>query len=92
MTASRLRDTHRVSVDRPMPISSAISLPVRPLSLGKSNSLPFKFLRKGHALRHKGFLSTHENLSNFPKQVHLQQCLLFAAVLFAAVNRCEQIP
>lgn len=38
--------------------------------LGQTNSLTFKFFRKGHPLRNKGFLSTLENLSTFSKQVH----------------------
>ncbi|MGU3401714.1 autotransporter outer membrane beta-barrel domain-containing protein, partial [Brucellaceae bacterium D45D] len=37
---------------------------------GQTDSLTFKFIRKGYSLRHKGFLSTQENLSTFPKKVH----------------------
>ncbi len=35
----------------------------------QTDSLSCKFFLKGHALRHKNFLSNHENLPTFPKQV-----------------------
>src|SRR5215208_2294138 len=68
---SRLRPTHRTSVDSPIPRSPAISRCVRPLVCARRTaSSSNSFVNRRCCVIE--FLIAHWELSTFPKQVHLK--------------------
>src|SRR4051812_38592453 len=78
---SRLRPTHRTSVDSPIPRSPAISRCVRPLVCARRTaSSSNSFVNRRCCVIE--FLIAHWELSTFPKQVHHQPLRVWVLCLY----------